>query len=384
MTACWRQEGQAESNLAAQAPVLPQADRYDEPRPATSRPATSRPARAAVCAPAPWRGRLGVATRLLGAPLRTQDSRRLAQQPHLSVSLAYVRDILAYLQRHAIGMYRLAGNLAPYATHPDYPAFHCQRQECRRELAAVGDEARSAAIRLTMHPAGWVRLDAADEGLAKRGAQELVFAATLLDDMGLDDSSVIVVHASGAEAHAHASEDAGTPSCVGAAQAALGRFARRYAALPAHVRARLVLENGDRSCSLADALWTHRRTGIPVVFDLLHHRCYNPAGLALDEALAAALVTWQGGVRPKVHLSSPRTEMRLLRSGGTLHPVPPLAHQHSDFVNVFDAVDLLAAAERVQARPFDIMIEAKAHDLALLRLREQLPRYAPAYAGQLW
>jgi len=339
--------------------------------------------------------RLGVATRLLGAPLRSQDSRRWAQRPHLSVSLAYVRDILAWLQQRQIGMYRLSGNLAPYATHPDFPHFHQQRQECRRELAAVGDLARAASIRLTMHPAAYVRLDAADERLARRSQQELAFAAALMEDMGLGEDGVIVVHVGGGSApmgsapvgSASVSSRPRTDDWLPATDA-LTRFVRRFDALPAHVRRRLVLENGDHNCAIGETLWVHRRTGIAIVFDLLHHRCHNPAGIPVEEALAAALATWPSHVRPKVHLSSSRTEMRLLRRSEGVYPAAPLAHQHSDFVNVFDAIDLLRAAEQIThtlpARPFDIMVEAKAHDLALLRLREQLAHYAPAYTGWVW
>ena len=74
--------------------------------------------------------RLGFPVKVLGAPLRSHDSRRWQNQPHLSVSLAYLRDIFTYLHRQGIAFYRLAGQLAPYATHPNLPAFHRQLDEC--------------------------------------------------------------------------------------------------------------------------------------------------------------------------------------------------------------------------------------------------------------
>ena len=39
--------------------------------------------------------------------------------------------------------------------------------------------------------------------------------------------------------------------------------------------------------------------------------------------------------------------------------------------------DFLRTAQATTSRPFDIMLEAKAQDLALLRLREQVARFAP-------
>ena len=79
--------------------------------------------------------RLGVAVKVLGAPLRSHDGRRWQNRPHLSISLAYVRDMLAYLHRQDIHFYRLAGHLAPYATHPALPHFHNQIEACATELA---------------------------------------------------------------------------------------------------------------------------------------------------------------------------------------------------------------------------------------------------------
>jgi UV DNA damage endonuclease len=86
--------------------------------------------------------------------------------------------------------------------------------------------------------------------------------------------------------------------------------------------------------------------------------------------VAAIAATWPAGVRPKLHLSSPRTE---LRAGGRA----PLLDQHADFVTPFDLRELLDAA----ARPVDVMIEAKAKDLAVEWLRTQLARLWPEYAA---
>jgi len=57
-----------------------------------------------------------------------------------------------------------------------------------------------------------------------------------------------------------------------------------------------------------------------------------------------------------------------------------LPNQHSDFINPFEAVDLLQMAHDHGLRPFDLMIEAKAKELALLRLRDQIADYAPTLA----
>jgi len=318
--------------------------------------------------------RLGFAVKVLGEPgLRSHDSRRWQNGPHLSVSLAYLRDLFAYLERAGISMYRMASQLVPYATHPEMPAFHGQVEECARELAALGEKARALDLRLSFHPSQYVVLNAPDEALAARGMAEVEVQARVLEAMGLGPEAVVVVHVGGLyEGRAAARE----------------RFARRAEGLSAAARARLVVENDERAFSLADLLWIHQRTGLRVVFDYLHH-LNNPGGMDVAEAALAALRTWPAAQTPKVHFSSPRTEMRLVsqRDPATGRQVevlrPPLWTQHSDYVNPFEFVAFLRRMEAEGARPFDVMLEAKAKDLALLRLREDLASLAPEWAARV-
>lgn len=310
--------------------------------------------------------RLGFPVKVLGASgLRSHDSRRWQNSPHLSVSLAYLRDIFIYLQSRSIRFYRMAGQLAPYLTHPDLPAFHSQLEDCSTELAAVGDLARQQGLRLTLHPGFFVQLAHPDEAQVARSVQELAAAAALLDGMGLGGASVVVIHVGGSHGDVAASRE---------------RFVQAANLLPDFVRGRVALENGDRQFGLQDVLWIHRRTGIPLVLDTLHHRCHNPQGIPLLDGLKLALATWPPDVRPKIHISSPRTAVRTLYRDGQARVQMPLPHQHSDFLHPFEVIDLLQAAVSARLRPFDVMLEAKAKDVALLRLREQIQKFAPALA----
>ncbi len=310
--------------------------------------------------------RLGFPVKVLGAPLRSHDSRRWQSAPHLSISLAYVRDILEYLRQKEIRFYRLAGQLAPYLTHPALPQFHRQLQECSTELAAVGDLARAYRIRLTLHPGHYIQLNSPDQDRVRRSVDELISQTALLDALGLDQDAVIVIHVGGRYDNR---------------LAARARFVAAFETLPERVQLRLALENDDRLYDLSDALWIHRRTGIRLTLDTLHHRCLDRQHIPLAEALALALATWPPTQRPKIHISSPRTELRHLRRAGEWRLQMPLPNQHSDFLNPFEVIDLLRLAQAMALRPFDIMLEAKAKELALLRLREQIARYAPEVVG---
>ncbi len=310
------------------------------------------------------RYRLGIPVKVVAAPLRSHDSRRWQHEPHLSVSLAYLRDVLGYLHGHDIHFYRLAGQLAPYLTHPALPQFHRQLEECATELAEVGDFARQLQMRLTLHPAHYVRLNSPDAEQVARAVEELCMAARLLDALGLGREAVIVIHVG---------------SALGDAAAGRDRFVAALDRLPAFVRSRVAVENDDRAYSLVDLLWIHKRTGVRLAFDVLHHRCLDPAHMPTVEALAAALATWPADEQPKIHFSSPRTELRRDPASGALRVPQP--NQHSDFIHPWEFIDLVAAAVGRGLRPFDIMLEAKAKELAVIQLRRQVATYAPDIAA---
>lgn len=312
------------------------------------------------------RYRLGIPVKVVGAPLRAYDSRRWPQEPHLSVSLAYLRDLFAYLHQHEIRLYRLAGQLAPYLTHPDLPHFHRQLEECATELAVLGDQARQYQLRLTLHPAFYVQLNSPDSAQVARAQTELCAAASLLESFGLGKEAIIVVHVG---------------SAFGDPVAGRARFVTAYDRLPPTVRSRLALENDDRTYDIGDLHWIHKRTGIRIVFDVLHHRCHNQTRLSVTEALALALASWPPDEQPKIHFSSPRTELRRSVRHGALHLQLPLPNQHSDFIHPFEFIDFMQEAREAGLRPFDIMLEAKAKELALVRLRQQLANYAPELAA---
>lgn len=313
--------------------------------------------------------RLGFPVKVLGVVgLKSHDTRRWQNGPHLSVSLAYLRDILGYLRQQKIHFYRFSSELAPYATHPDLRQFHNQVAECQRELAAIGEAARANEVRLSVHPGQHVVLNAPDKELVERSRREVAHQVQLLGAMGLGPEAVVVLHAGGVYQDHHAARE---------------RFVREVKRLAPQVRSQLALENDDHRFSLEDCLWIHRRTGLRLVFDYLHFRCHNPERMALDEALTSCLATWPEDMPPKLHFSSPRTATVVVEQRDAMsarvrrRTRAPRPTQHADYLDPFVFTDFLRAASSAGAREFDIMLEAKAQDLALLRLREDVRRFAP-------
>ena len=313
--------------------------------------------------------RLGFAVKVLGAGgLPSHDTRRWQSGPHLRVSLERLGAILDYCDDHDIRMYRMATALAPYASHPDLPDFRDQPRACAEELARVGALARERGIRLSTHPGQYTVLNSEDERVRRLAADELEVQAQLLDGMGLGPDAVVVLHVGGA---------------AGGVDIALERFERGFALLSDAAQARLVVENDDRSFGVADVVRLAGRIGRPVVWDVLHHHCHDPARVPDSEALRLALGTWPAGVTPKVHFSSPRTavEERRRRVGRRVERslALPQLRAHADLVDpiAFEHFVRDTAGDGVD---FDVMLEAKAKDLALLRLREQLAARGVAVA----
>ena len=58
---------------------------------------------------------------------------------------------------------------------------------------------------------------------------------------------------------------------------------------------------------------------------------------------------------------------------------PPIWTGHADFNHPFEFISFMRQMVDLE---FDVMLEAKAKDLALIRLRQDLLRYAPDVAGR--
>jgi UV DNA damage endonuclease len=333
--------------------------------------------------------RLGFPVKVMGKPeLKSNDTRRWQAGPHLKCSLEHVDRVLDYCAAKGISMYRLSSDLAPYATHPDMPQFHAMVAESDAELAAFGAKARSLDMRLSFHPSQYILLNSPNPELTTKSIGDLASQSEMLDRMGLDDEAVVITHVGGVY------DDR---------EAARARWIEGWEQCPEHVRRRLVLENDDIRFSAADVLWIHERTGVRLIFDYQHFWCLNPEGLDLRDTLERFLATWPDSVRPKIHFSSPRTEMREVKQkiapaqrgkakAGevTKAPVkanarvktvlrPPVWTGHADFTNPFEFATFMRTASGLV---FDVMLEGKSKDLALMKLRGDLLRYAPDVAAR--
>ena len=304
--------------------------------------------------------RLGFAVKVLGRPdLPSHDTRRWQSEPDLGTSISYLHRIFDYLEETDIHMYRMASAIAPYASHRGMPQFRDQPSRFADELQGLGERARSLDIRLSTHPGQYTVLNSENETTVDAAVEELEVHAEVLEAMQLPKESVMILHVGG---------------LAGDREDAKARFEKGFAKLSEQARSRLAIENDDRLFGLSDVLDIAERTGCPVVWDLLHHHCFDPDGIADDEALRLAMRTWPERVIPKMHYSTPKTELKLVKKKvgrrTVAVPVTPPLRAHADMIDPIGFEWFLR--DVVPDDDVDIMLEAKGKDLALLELRRHL------------
>ena len=290
--------------------------------------------------------RLGYACICLGLPdssprgtvLRNATPERLRELT--AENLRRLAGVLRFNAEHGIRLFRISSDVVPFGSHPanQLAWWH----EHAAQLSEVGALVRGTDARVSMHPGQYSVLSSPDPGVVARSVDDLVYHARFLDALGLDGSHKLILHVGGA---------------YGDKPSAIERWAANVRALPPNVRARLVVENDERLFGAKDALAAAQMGGVPMVLDVLHHRVYSGDGHDLPDLLARAFATWDAnrdGV-PKIHYS---TQAAGRRSGA-----------HADHVDADEFRDFLRLVP--PRAVYDCMLEAKAKDLALLRLREE-------------
>ena len=241
-----------------------------------------------------------------------------------------------------IGAFRINSQVVPLATHP-HSGYALEDLDQGDVIAsafrAAGDLARARDVRLSFHPDQFIVLNSEREEVVRSSLQELEFQAGIAELVGAD---VLCLHAGGA---------------TGGVPAALARFERGLDRLSDRARRRLAVENDDRLFTVRDLLPLCNRTGVPLVYDVHHHRC-NPDGLDADEATALAAATWRGR-EPYMHLSSPRD------GWGAPNPRP-----HAAYV---DPADVPASW---LGRRITVDVEAKDKERAVLQIMSRLEQVA--------
>lgn len=269
---------------------------------------------------------------------------RLSQKDRLSRIAGIIRtnagmllNALQFCASNGIGCFRINSQILPLRTHPDvgYKVTDLPGGdgivESFRDCGRFASEHR---LRLTFHPDQFVVLSSAKTSVVASSLAELEYQAEVAEWVGAD---VIMIHGGGA---------------YGDKTSALDRLRCSLRLLSKAARSRIALENDDRVYTPAELLPLCEAEGVPLVYDVHHHRCL-PDELSEAKAARRAAATWNH--EPLFHISSP--------AGGWRAPNPRI---HDEYVNMRDVPrgwdDLAVTVE----------VEARAKEAAVLRLQRAL------------
>ena len=129
-------------------------------------------------------------------------------------------------------------------------------------------------------------------------------------------------------------------------------------ALPEMVRRRLALEHDDRRYSFDDALLDPPAARASPSCWMRCTALSQPGRAHAGRGVAGRSGDVVRGSPPEDSFSPARALHCVVRR--PLGERAPLPNQHSDFIDPFAFIDLLEVAQRLRARPFDVMLEAKA------------------------
>ena len=294
--------------------------------------------------------RLGLCCQFLEQPIKFRVTtatamQRLPRREQLArfaeLCAANAESLLAALQfcaANRIGSFRILSPILPVKTHPtigyrmeELPGADGIVAQFRR----CGEFTRAHGIRTGFHPDQFVVLNSPDENIVARSVADIESQSEIAEWTNAD---TVNIHGGGG---------------YGDKPAALARFRRNLERLSPRARARLTVENDDKTYTPADLLPLCRAEGVPLVYDAHHHRCL-PDGLSVEQATEAARGTWQKR-EPLFHLSSPLE--------GWSGPKP---ERHHDYIDPND----FPAAWR--GCVLTIEVEAKAKELAVARLQRDL------------
>ena len=256
-----------------------------------------------------------------------------------------VKELIEWNETHGIRVYRLSSSMFPHKTNPQVEDFGYEF--AIPLMQEIGELARKYGHRLTFHPGQYNVLASPSQKALDNTMRDLGYHAQVLDYIGCDQDSVMVIHGGGLYNNKEKTK---------------ARWCEVYNTLPDMIKNRLVLENCEHSFNIKDCLEISENTGVPVVFDTHHFDCYKL--LHPDEEFEPASVyipkildTWtKRSIKPKFHVSEQG-------AGKTGH--------HSDYIEVIP--DYLLEIPEKYGIHIDIMIEAKMKELAIQKLYEKYP-----------
>lgn len=249
--------------------------------------------------------------------------------------------VIRYNMEEQIHIYRLTSKLIPFATYPlefKWDFFDI----FKKDFEKIGNLIKTSGIRISAHPDHFTVINSPNEKVFSDSVQDLEYHDYIFKAMRLDEQCKLVTHLGG---------------FYGDRESSIARFKDNFSRLPQSIKSRIVLENDDKVYTAEEVLQVCQELKVPMVFDLHHHTC-NPRG-NLEDLIPKIWDTWTD-INPKIHVSSPKDQKN--------------CRHHADYVDSSSITDFLSLTKKIN-RDFDVMVEAKMKDIAMIKLVNDLSEY---------
>ena len=293
-----------------------------------------------------------------------RQTRDVAEQKLWDLMVGNIEAVYRLIERvgkldPALRMVRISSDILPVYTHVDYASYWRQPAVvayCETNFKKAGDLARANNVRLSMHPGQFVVLASINEGIVSRSIEEFEYHADMARWMGYGKSFQdfkINVHISGKRG----------PQGI---REVLGR-------LSPEARNCITIENEENSWGLEDVLSIS--DVVPIVLDI-HHNFIREGEYIdpNDDRVRRVVDSWRG-VRPTCHYSVSREDVLVDHDPLILPEMATLLEQG------FKKQKMRGHSNFMWNKPvnewaysfwenFDVMVEAKAKNLASFELAE--------------
>lgn len=273
-----------------------------------------------------------------GTRLKTLQKKNAGEETLVSVirsNLAALERMICYNLEMGIELFRISSDIIPFGSSPvnNLPWWDIFAPE----LENIGRMIKPR-MRVSMHPGQYTVLNSLREDVVLSAIADLEYHVRFLDCLGTGTDSKIVLHIGGIYNDKYL---------------AMQRFCHVWRQLDSGIRQRLVIENDERLYNIADALQISDITGIPVVFDNLHHRLNQPVQARPDaDWIDLCARTWQkADGRQKIHYSQQAAGKK------------PGAH-----ADTIDPALFLQEIRHYRQEP-DIMLEVKDKNLSAVKCK---------------
>lgn len=255
------------------------------------------------------------------------------------LNLNNLETILIYNIKNNIKLFRMTPNIFPLATHSEVIEWWNPVPLFETKLKQIGKIINDNDMRVSIHPSQFVTFTSDNKETLRNSYNDMAVINNLLSGLCLRNEPDVILHVGGK---------------YGNTKTAIRNLIANFNEFPSHWKSRLRFENDHHIYGTQETYHICDFLNIPMILDIQHHK-YNSNKISLDVAFELFFKTWKNNKTPKIHLSS---QSKLIDR-----------HAHADYVLTEDFLEIY---NYLKLRDFDIMLECKKTNDALLYLKNNL------------